>query len=154
MGSTTIDPNIYCANCGEEAPADRADGSRVTCPGCGSVARQRRIAMEDTVKVTSEREIKARHGQPGEVAPHLVHKTGDSWSYRFAKWMQRTVRVDRENNHYVESVTDPDTGPLFTMTRGPLASTPGTDRRSTSAPPRSPSLGHPPNQVEPALTEP
>ncbi len=64
--------------------------------------------------------MKARHGQPGEVAAHLDLKTGDSWSYRFAKWMQRTVRVDRENDHYEETVTDPETGAVIHHDSGPL----------------------------------
>jgi hypothetical protein len=34
------------------------------------------------------------------VAAYLEVKTGDSWSYRFTKFMQRNVRVDRENDQY------------------------------------------------------
>jgi hypothetical protein len=34
--------------------------------------------------------------------------------------MQRTVRVDRENDHYEETVTDPDTGAVIHHDSGPL----------------------------------
>lgn len=120
MGEAVVDPNTYCHDCGATVPAEIEGKAREPCPACGSLVRERRVLIEETLQLREELHLKGRHGRPGEVAPHVELKTGDSYSRRLGKWMKRTLQVDREKNLYEETVTDPDTGEVIHHDAGPL----------------------------------
>jgi len=121
VGNTERDPNVYCDECGAVVRLDAPDGTRTPCSECGSMAQQVRILVEDTVTFRSEIRLAAREGAPGEVAPHLLFRSGDSWSYRLGRWLQRTMRIDRKADRYEETVTDPQTGDVVHHDSGPLS---------------------------------
>ena len=121
VGDATRDPNVYCNECGAVVQADAPDGTRTPCAKCGATTQQVRIVIEDSVSFHEELRIAARVGQPGEIRPHLVVRTGDSWSRRLGRWLLRTVRIDRTNDDYEETVTDPATGEEIHHDAGPLS---------------------------------
>ncbi len=121
MGNVQRDSNVYCNECGATVEPDAPDGTRIPCVPCGATTQQVRILIEDTVTFREEIRLAAREGAPGEVAPHLETRSGDSWSYRLGKWLQRTMRIDRKNDLYEETVTDPQTGEVVHHDSGPLS---------------------------------
>ena len=121
MGSAQRDPNIYCDECGAVVRPDTPDGTRTPCASCGATTQQIRILIEDTVALHDEIRLAVREGEPGEVAPHLLLRTGDSWSVRLQRWLARTMRIDRRSNHYEETVVDPQTGEVVHHDAGLLS---------------------------------
>lgn len=113
MGTAHRDPNVYCNACGAVVTPDLPDGTRVPCAECGSVEQLVKVTIEDTVSFKSELRLAVRHGEPGEVAPHLEHRQGDSWSKKLGKWLYRTMRIDREADLYEEAVRDPESGEMI-----------------------------------------
>lgn len=88
---------------------------------CGATTQQVRVLIEETVAFREEIRIAAREGTRREVAPHLETRSGDSWSYRMGKWLQRTMRIDRRNDLYGETVIDPQTGEVVHHDFGALS---------------------------------
>lgn len=121
VDSAKRDPNVYCDECGAVVEADAADGTRTPCAECGATTQQVRIVIEESVSFHDELRIAAREGEPGEIRPHLLVHAGDSWSHRLRRWLYRTVRIDRANDLYEETVTDPATGETIHHDAGPLS---------------------------------
>ena len=82
------------------------------CPGCGKALSEIRVLVEEEVPLTIRERLqtKVRHGQPGEVAPHLETTAGDDLKWSTGRWLRVERRVDRENDLYTETLTDPETG--------------------------------------------
>ena len=121
VSNTQRDPNVYCDDCGAVVRPDLPDGTRAPCVACGGTTQQVRILIEETMTLHDEVRIAVRDGEPGLVAPHLRVRTGDSWSARLRRWLHRTMRIDRKNNTYEETVVDPQTGEVVHHDAGPLS---------------------------------
>ncbi len=119
-GGVEVGPRVYCAQCGEplqEVP----DAPRAPCPYCGSLSRNRRVSISASIEPHASLRAAARHGQAGEVKPHLEVRTGADWSRRLRRWVDRAMRVDREGDRYEEKVVDPLTGEVLHEDSGKLS---------------------------------
>lgn len=63
---------------------------------------------------------KARHGQPGEVAPHVELKVGSSYDHDTGRWLKLEQVVDHDNNRYRKRLVDKETGKVIRDEDGPL----------------------------------
>jgi hypothetical protein len=48
-------------------------------------------------------------------------KIGDDLHRKSGRWMKLERRIDREENHYYEKITDPDTGKIIHLSDEPLS---------------------------------
>lgn len=75
--------------------------------------------MQGRINMKSLLGLKARHGNTG--TPFLEQKSGDSFFHKAQIWVRRTMRIDRENNHYSETVVDPITNEVIHKCEEPLS---------------------------------
>jgi hypothetical protein len=76
------------------------------------------VLIQGTVEAKSSLGLKARHGNTGK--PFLEQKSGDSFFYKAQKWVYRIMRIDRDNDHYSETVVDPNTNEVIHKCEEPL----------------------------------
>lgn len=104
---------VECGSCGQELPDARVDDpaeGRLPCPTCASVARLVKVHAHDEVSIRVDSGLKKR--TPGFKSGGRSRPAQEQWSGAEKSadgvWRERQRVVDRENNRYVERVTDPD----------------------------------------------
>jgi hypothetical protein len=103
-------PTVACRNCGRVL--DIAPDNREPCPACGSVQRDIRVAIKDTISVghdslRGKMKDRRRTGKKGVVREFF---TGADLHRGSGKWYHKDRVVDRENNRYSEKVINPEDG--------------------------------------------
>jgi hypothetical protein len=102
MGDDTA-RTILCSTCATPwASTDTA------CPSCGSPKRTVALYLTGTIMPRSRLHLRARHGQPGKVTPHLEIIDGSDQFRDTGEWRQVRRVIDRESNHYTERILDAD----------------------------------------------
>ena len=128
-------PPVACNECGSplDEPGDLPAEQRERCPKCGSLSRSFSVKLEGGVQLRGGLALKARGGGKGR--PYLEAKHGDDLWRKMGKWMNLSRVVDRRNNRYTETVTDPDTGEVVHHVDEPLSEHigHGDDRRKRTA---------------------
>jgi phage FluMu protein Com len=112
---------VRCGHCGRvlDEPTSIQPHERRPCPDCGATSRQYRIHCEGTVTVYSKLQAKARHGETGR--PFLELITGHELSRKLGRWVEKIRLIDREKDHYLEKIVDPDTGEIIRHCEEPLS---------------------------------
>lgn len=111
---------VSCGNCGltlQEDPNDPVDEC-VPCPRCGSTYRTFHVSIHDTISFKEKLSMKGRHAKGGKPFIEQVH--GADLHRKSGKWMNLKRIIDRENDHYHEVVTDPETGEVIHECKEPL----------------------------------
>jgi hypothetical protein len=110
---------IKCGKCGAVLSSPDA----ATCPQCGRALSEIHVLVDEEVSLTLREKLhaKVRHGQPGEVAPHLEMVAGDDLQRSSGRWLRLERRIDRENDLYTEKLTDPETGEVVREVRERLS---------------------------------
>ena len=114
-------PTVTCGDCGRELAED-PDGSvdsREPCFGCGSTSRHFQVSVSDTIVFRTKLGAKARH--PGKRKPFHEQVVGADLHRKSGKWMHLERLIDRENDWYSETVTDPETGEVVHECHEPLS---------------------------------
>ncbi len=111
---------VTCSECGQiiDKLKNTPEEERNPCPACGSTARLIKVHITDSITVHEGLKIKARHGITGK--PFLEAKTGDEIYRKEEKWVQRSLRVDRDNDRYTETVVDKETSEVIHHCDEPL----------------------------------
>lgn len=120
MGVVETGP-VNCGQCGHlinESPHMAAE-DRLPCPACGSTTRH--IEVRICLAVETHSDLGLKHRRLGAKRPISEQKHGDSFSKRLGRWMRRSRVVDRENNRYIETVIDPQTGEAIHHCDEPLS---------------------------------
>ena len=104
---------VECNSCGQSLPDarpdDPAEGSP-PCPACGSMSRLVKVYLHDEVTFHTDLVLKKRtpgFKSGGRSRPAQEQWSGDEQSAD-GIWRDRQRVVDRENNRYVERMTDPN----------------------------------------------
>jgi hypothetical protein len=108
-----LEQGTYCGDCRQRLndPPGQPFEQRRPCFVCGSLRRAHEVRLEGEVgSGHSMLDGKARHGQPGEVKPHLLIKVGDSYDRDTGRWLDLEQVVDRENKRYLKRLADKETG--------------------------------------------
>jgi hypothetical protein len=104
---------VWCNACGEPLPDARPDDpgeGRPPCSACGSFGRLVKVFAHDEVTIHSDLGVKKKKlgfKSGGRSRPAQEQWSGDQQSAD-GVWRDRQRVVDRENNRYIERVTDPD----------------------------------------------
>lgn len=104
---------VFCNSCGQllfDARSDDPVDSRRPCPACGSLSRLVKVYVQD--ELTFHTDLGLKKKRPGFKSGGRSRPAQEQWSgdqlSADGVWRDRQRVVDRENNRYVERVTDPD----------------------------------------------
>jgi hypothetical protein len=102
------EPNttVSCSGCGTSVPEPTRIEDRQLCPTCGSLARTVDVTLTDTVHARERLNLKARHGDVGEVKPYREQTSGDELHRDSGEWRRVSRVVDREHDRYTERIVD------------------------------------------------
>jgi len=114
--------SVYCGHCGgqlKELPNLPAQ-SREPCPYCGSMSRQYKVRVgQAEITPHSRLDCKGRKGGKGK--PFVKLRVGADWSYKHRRWLRKDRLIDRRDDKYRETVTDPETGDIVHHREEPLS---------------------------------
>jgi len=116
--STTQVQCGFCGNPINEAPDAKAE-ERNPCPKCGSTLRRFNVSITEQLTFHASLGFKAK--RQGERKPHVEGKSGDDLHRETGRWMKKDRLIDRENDHYKEVVTDPESGNVIRYCEEPLS---------------------------------
>ena len=110
-----------CGNCGEILNESFGDGDRVPCERCGSMSRSVTVSVTQEIQFREQVNVKATIPSfPGKGHLRIEQLVGDDLHKKSGKWYKKVRIIDRENNLYLETVTDPDTGEVVHHCEKPL----------------------------------
>src|SRR3990172_6956470 len=131
---------VWCNGCGESLaearPDDPVDG-RPPCPACGSMSWLVKVFLQDEMTLHTDLALKKK--RPGFKSGGRSRPAQEQWSGEELSvdgvWRDRQRVLDRENNRYIERVTDPD-GTVIRDVDEPLDQHlgHGSDKRRTATP--------------------
>lgn len=109
--STSTD-RVKCLSCGAsiDASTDTTD-YRTPCAACGGLTRSVHVSVVDGARARDGVGIKAK--RPGTKRPFFESSALPSHSISRQKLVHREQVIDRANDHYLERVTDYETGEVI-----------------------------------------
>jgi len=104
------DLSVFCGSCGQAINEDPGQPSenRIPCPHCGSSQRTINVSIQETVTVREKLRHQGRHAGKGK--PFVDQTHGDDLQRKSGIWMKLSRVIDRDNDLYHETVTNPKTG--------------------------------------------
>lgn len=96
---TDTSDSIECIGCGKQL-----NESDAVCPDCGDTRRV--ISVSITEKVTIYEGLGVKGKRPSQKKPFIEEKAGPSFSHSRQKHVHRVMTIDRDNDRYMEKVTD------------------------------------------------
>lgn len=109
MAMTTTRDTTTCSTCGDwiNEALDMPE-ARHPCLACGSTARTFAVSINETLTLRSG--LGFKHKRPGYKKPLVEGITRTEIARGIGKSVERKMLVDRQNNHYMEVVTEYETG--------------------------------------------
>src|SRR5262245_34826187 len=108
---------VNCADCGADLPAEWVDrGADNPCPTCGSSNQHIQLGFTDNLGAKIHDSLRAKvkdPALPSKKNPRLDVFVGDDLRNADGKWMRKESVIDRDKNHYKETVVDPETGEVI-----------------------------------------
>jgi len=116
--------SVVCGECKAELPSESVSpgAEDAPCPQCGSLAKHVTLELSDSVTVQAHDNIrgKARKG-PGKKGITQDFFAGDDERVSKGDYVDKQRLIDRENDRYIEKVTDKVTGEVIHETDHPLS---------------------------------
>lgn len=112
---------IRCAKCKlvlDEDPSVQPD-KRTPCPSCGSTSRSFEVTATAGIGLSASLGMNAKHA--GEKKPFIEQISGKYLHRKTNKNVDKTRVIDRENDRYLETITDPQTGVIIHHCDEPLS---------------------------------
>jgi hypothetical protein len=117
-----IDEEIFCSDCGspliDDKPMDDLS-QRKPCPHCGSLKRTHHASILETLTVRDYYKMVAK--RRGKKRPIFELESGSKRSIALDKRVHLERNIDRENDLYVERITDYETGEIIHECEEPLS---------------------------------
>lgn len=111
---------VTCAECGQVINEPNVpEKDRKPCPQCGSRARLFKVYVAESITAHGGLRIKARHGLTGK--PFVEARVEDEVYRKEGKLVHRSMRVDRENDKYTETIVDKETNKVIHHCDEPLS---------------------------------
>ena len=107
-----------CADCGAVLVTD-TEQEREPCPKCGSSSRRYSEHCEDSFKVYDQYRIKGKHGGRGKF--FIKEVGGANFYFKDQVWNHLVRVIDRENDRYIETITNMSTGKIVRHVDEPLS---------------------------------
>lgn len=102
----------FCGSC-------RQPTGETSCPHCGSTLRAICVSVQVFIGFREKLRLKGR--QDGKKKPVLEQVHGDDLHRKTGMWKKLSRIIDRQNNLYHETVTNPETGKIEHECREPLS---------------------------------
>lgn len=105
--------SVKCSKCEAVLPSEWAhDLVDRPCPSCGSIMKVIFTEIADEIPVAHDNaRIRAKDSRfSSKRNPRLDVFTGDDLRKSDAKWLKKERIIDKDTNHYKETVVDPTTG--------------------------------------------
>lgn len=115
--------SMRCSECGIELDQKPSEPDRKPCPDCGSMQKTLHIGIVDTIPftVTEWLDIKATQpSRPKKKRLRMHLQTGQQFSTKLGKYVEKERLIDKDNDRYMEKVTDPDSGDIIHLCEQPL----------------------------------
>lgn len=112
---------VFCSRCNtvlNEDPSIQAS-QRIPCPSCGSISRRVEVFSSDSGRGMETVKLKARHQGKGE--PFIEQVSGADLHRNSNEWTNIERIIDRENDIYMEVITDSKTGKIIHQCIEPLS---------------------------------
>ncbi|SRR6266545_905630 len=95
---------VHCGQCGQllEEPADLGEKDCQPCPDCGSLSRQRNIALSDTA--TAHDSLRLQKREAGKGGWRVEVRTGDDYTHDLEAWGKLERTKDRDADLYREVI--------------------------------------------------
>lgn len=107
MGVFCITVSAKCKNCFYKYKNE----GKPPCPHCGE---KNVLYVENlSIKIKVHQGYRLKHKRPGIRRPLMEAFLEEEKSIKLNKMVTREMIIDRENNHYIEKVVDPDTGEVI-----------------------------------------
>lgn len=118
---TTNDDGVWCGQCGAslEETAELRPEQRLPCPSCGSSKRRIAVSLTTSVAISTGMRMKGR--EPGRKEPFFEARAEPSRSVKLGRDVHLERVVDRRNDKYTETITDPVTGEVIHHCDEPLS---------------------------------
>jgi hypothetical protein len=133
---------VQCGECGRPLDEDRNEPDRPPCPDCGSTRRAYGCDGETQAGFKERLGVKVKDPVlTGRAKYRSEQISGDELNHSTGKWVKKIRVIDRQNDKYLEWVTDAQTGEALHRCEQPLSEHYG--HGSAKTPPDS-SLAKPP----------
>lgn len=113
---------IFCTDCGESLPdvwVSQPEAA-IPCPACGSGARLVKITVHEELSVDFRERIRARvkdDSLPSKKKWRKEIVAGDDYRESRGDWVYKKRVIDRDNDLYIEKISDKATGEVFRNVR-------------------------------------
>lgn len=117
--SVIIGP-VECGTCKRvlDELSDLLPEHRAPCPTCGSLTRAYNVEVAE--KVTLKSKLGLKHRRPGFRKPIYEEVGGDDLHRKTGVWSKLLRIIDRQNNRYVERITNVESGEIIRAVNEPL----------------------------------
>lgn len=116
--------SVECSECGILLGELANDTNRLPCPECGSMKRTIHLQLSDTIDHPVVEMIDMKVKKPsltGSRKLRLHIKSGQELSRRLGRYVNKERVLDKDNDQYLEIVTDPLTGEVLHHCDEPLS---------------------------------
>ena len=114
------DDTTTCSACGGLIDeSEDAVEARAPCPNCGATSRTAYACVSETLTLRDG--IKSKHFRGGAKKAVVEDQGVPSYSRRFQKFVFHERIIDRENDRYLERVTDYESGEVLHFVEEPLS---------------------------------
>jgi len=110
--------NTECVTCGAVL-VELRNGPKEQCPKCGGISRKYLEVFGDNITIHEHLRLRGKHGDKGK--PFFDQQIGSSFYYKTQEWHYLERLIDRDNDLYVEKLTNLRTGETVKEVSEPLS---------------------------------
>lgn len=107
-----------CKNC-KTTLLESKNETRTPCPVCGEISREFYRNIEDNIVIQDQLNIKGRHSASKK--SFFEERIGADFYIKEIEWHHVVRVIDRDNDKYIETITNPKTGAVIKNTEEPLS---------------------------------
>jgi hypothetical protein len=113
---------VQCGECHLPLTEATNEPDRQPSPGCGSTQRVFNRAVVETIPFNEMLGTKVNNPSfPGRGHIRIEQQAGDDFHRATSKWNKKERIIDRENDRYLEKITDAETGAVTRLCDEPLS---------------------------------
>jgi hypothetical protein len=111
-----------CGECGQPLDEIPFDPNRQPCPFCGSTRRILNASASDVIEIKEQMRMQSIDpALTGKAKLRLDQIEGDDLHRNSGQWNKKIRVIDKNNDRYLETITDPKTGEVIHHCEEPLS---------------------------------
>lgn len=107
-----------CVSCGAVLIEEK-NGPREPCPKCGGIPRKFFRECKEEIKIYEHLRMKGKHEGKGK--PFFDQRAGASFYFKTQEWHHLERLIDKDNDLYIEKITNMETGEIVREVTEPLS---------------------------------